>query len=124
MNILPLVAVWLVAGQFSMSDQTNGQLWNCHIPEKQLKVLSVDPYQVRGYTFDVFRFDRNSDGAQDMLLMYVTANGKRSTFPKYYMYDTDYNGKPDKAYVDTQGNGICQQMQELDVTKILAEQES
>jgi hypothetical protein len=114
----------LVSSQFAMSDGLTGQLWNCHIADKQLKVISVAPYAYHGYTFDVFRFDRNADGKQDMLLMYATANGKRSTFPGYYMYDTNFDGKPDKAYADMQGNGICQQMQEVDAETLRADKES
>ena len=114
----------LVSMQFAMSDGLTGQLWNCHIPDKQLKLISVSPAQYHGYTFDVFRFDRNADGKQDMLLMYATANGKRSPFPGYYIYDMNYDGQPDKAYTDMQGNGICEQMREADVKFLLAEKDS
>lgn len=113
----------LVSTQFSISDTLTGQLWNCHVPEKQLTILATEPLAYRGYTFDLFRLDRNADGAQDTILIYSTVNHRRSTFPIYYVYDLNFDGRPDKAYHDTQGNGICQQMEEIDASRFLAEKE-
>lgn len=126
MLLLPvLVALSLVGqGQLALSDTTVGQLWNCHVPEKMLTVLSIDPYEHSGYTFDIFRLDRNADGTQDALLMYATANGRRAPFPTYYVYDTNFDGKPDKAYRDMHGNGLCQQMQEIDPAKLLTDRDA
>lgn len=125
MPVLPfLVSLVLASQTLSISDMTNGQLWACHVPEKMLTVLSIDPYEYKGYTFDIFRLDRNADGAQDMLLMYATNNKKRAPFPIYYIYDKDFDGKPDIAYRDTQGNGICQQMEELDPARLLTDKDA
>lgn len=125
MNIWSWLLPFLISSPtFAMSDTLTGQLWNCHVPEKQLTVLAIEPLTYRGYTFDLFRLDRNADGSQDTILIYPTVNKRRSPFPVYYLYDMNFDGRPDKAYHDTQGNGICQQMEEFDANRFLADKDT
>lgn len=124
MNVLPFVAAWLMAGQFSISDNLNGQLWNCHIPEKQLKVLDEPKtHFLNGREVVLYRFSRKGGTTQDMMLIYETKGGKIQPFPHYYIYDMDLDTLPDKAYADMQGNGICQQMREVPVEMALGKGE-
>ena len=110
----------LVSSQFAMSDSQVGQLWNCHIPEKQL-MLVAEPklHQMQGRVVLMYRLSRQGSKRQDTILIYETRNNKPQPFPHYYFYDMDFDGKPDKGYVDEFGNGLCQQMHEIDVAVII-----
>lgn len=119
-----LILAVVVSSQFALSDGTTGQLWNCHIAEKQLKMLDEPKsYQLNGREVILYRFSRKGGTAQDMMLIYETTHGKPQPFPHYYIYDMDLDTLPDKAYADMQGNGICQQMREVPVEMALGKGE-
>ena len=122
--MLGTVLAVLVSMPFAMSDNLNGQLWACHIQEKQLKVLDEPQHaNLNGREVVLYRFSRKHNETQDMMLIYETANGKMQTFPHYYVYDLDGNGLPDKAYADMVGNGICGEMREVPVDMALGKGE-
>lgn len=119
-----LTALLVANPQFAMSDTLNGQLWTCHIPEKQLTVLDAPKTHVlNGREVILYRFARKGGTQQDMMLIYETRSGKPLPFPHYYIYDMDGDSMPDKAYADMQGNGICGQMQEVPVEMALGKGE-
>lgn len=125
MSLLPVIASLILAGQpqFSMSDAQTGQLWNCHVAEKQLKVLGeAEHYNLGGRDVLMYRLSRKH-GAQDMILIYETRNGKPLPFPHYYIYDMDLDSQPDTAYADMHGNGLCTQMQQVPVETALGKGE-
>lgn len=108
---------------FAISDNLTGQLWNCHIAEKQLKHLQTDAYDMNGRDTVIYRLSRRWTDVQDTILIYETNHRKPMPFPHYYVYDMDYDGRPDMAYEDMQGNGICSQMREVSVTHALGQDE-
>ncbi len=109
----------LLLVSFAISDNITGQLWNCHIPEKQLKHLKTEGYNMNGLEVVLYRLSRRWNEQQDTLLIYETSRGKTQPFPHYYIYDMDFDGMPDKAFEDMQGNGICQQMREVELAQAL-----
>lgn len=91
-----------------------GQLWGCHVPQLDAAVLDRETVNRRGRQFLYIRLDRNMDKSVDMIAVFAAVGATFSPFPIYYIYDTDFDGKPDKAYSDEMGNGICGQMREID----------
>ena len=124
-GLLTILGVFVLAGAVSAEEvklnSTQGPgMWTCHVPETQVSVLKEEVVQLRGRTVTIMRVDRNMDGSQDAMFVYDMQGKKRSTFPSAYIYDKDFDGQPDIAYVDEMGNGICQQMHEIPVSMILA----
>jgi hypothetical protein len=100
-----------------------GQLWACHVPQLDAAVLSKDTYTRRGRQILAVRLDRNHDGSPDMLVIFTSMGTAFSPFPSEYVYDTDFDGRPDKAYRDEHGNGICSQMTEIDPRTVVDDSE-
>jgi hypothetical protein len=64
--------------------------------------------------------DRNYDGSPDMMLVFdLIRDGEPATFPHYYVYDLEFTGRPNKAYRDVNGNGVCQEMEEVPVSYVV-----
>ena len=63
--------------------------------------------------------DRNHDGAMDMLTIHDVRGQTVHKFPRYYVYDKDFDGKPDTAFVDEMGNGICGEMRPINPKDIV-----
>lgn len=103
-----------------MSAERGPQSWTCHVPEKTMKVLGLEPDQLDSRSVVIYWLDRNYDGQRDAMFIHeTTADGKKQPFPHYYVYDTDFDGVPDKAYVDEFASGLCTQMREVPVTDIV-----
>lgn len=102
---------------------TGTELWGCHVPERSAKVLKEERGSLHGRQIIAYRMSRDYQ-TFDMMLIYAVANGKASTFPVYYVYDKDRDGRPDIAYADEHGNGICQQMREIPVHSLVEQNEN
>ena len=99
-----------------------GQLWTCHVAEAEADMMSgPEMYTQKGRLFAVYRLDRNHDGAMDMLTIHDVRGQSVHRFPRYYVYDKDFDGKPDTAFVDEMGNGICGEMRPIDPKDIVME---
>lgn len=99
-----------------------GQLWTCHVAEAEADMMSgPEMYSQKGRLFAVYRLDRNHDGVMDMLTIHDVRGQTVHKFPRYYVYDKDFNGKPDTAFVDEMGNGICGEMRPIDPKDIVME---
>lgn len=99
---------------------TGTELWACHVPERSAKVLEVHEAKRKGRKYLVYRLSRDYK-TMDTLLAYARTSGDNvAPFPTFYIYDTDRDGKPDTAYADEMGNGICQQMTKVPVESILS----
>ena len=94
---------------------TKTELWACHVPEHTAKLVG-DPRTAsfRGRPIYVVQLSRMHTEEKDMVLIYPVVKDKVGLFPIYYIYDIDRDGRPDIAYADEMGNGICQQMTQLD----------
>ena len=51
----------------------------------------------------------------------TTYEDRRFTGFPYYVYDKDFDGKPDTAFVDEMGNGICGEMRLINPKDIVME---
>jgi hypothetical protein len=99
---------------------TGTELWACHVPERSAKILEVLEAERKGRKYLVYRMSRDYK-TMDTLLAYARTSGDNvAPFPTFYIYDTDRDGKPDTAYADEMGNGICQQMTKVPVESILS----
>jgi len=78
-------------------------------------------YTHKGRLFAVYRLDRNHDGNMDMLTIHDMRGNSVHRFPRYYVYDKDFDGKPDTAFVDEMGNGICGEMRPINPKDIVME---
>lgn len=96
-------------------------IWMCFVPETTFSLMERETFTDKqtGAELQIVRGDRNYDGAQDMMLFYSVREGKSSVFPVYYIIDKTFTGQPTEAWVDTQGNGRCQDMKSIPIGEIL-----
>ena len=120
LGVIALVGV-VNAGEVKLNSTQGPGMWTCHVAETQVNVLATEVVKLRGREVTIMRVDRNADGAQDAMFVYDMQGQKRAPFPSAYIYDKDFDGQPDIAYVDEMGNGICQQMHEIPVSMILSD---
>lgn len=102
-----------------LSEEYSVSLFACHIAQRAVKLLEMEERTLHGRSIILVRADRDYDGSQDMALVFDYNEGVQGVFPHYYVYDTDFNGIPDKAYRDVTGNGVCQEMEAVPVGYIL-----
>lgn len=105
--------------ELKLSDIYSVSLFACHVPQRSAKILMFNQMTLHGQTIHMMRLDRNYDGGIDMALIFDDRNGQPSTFPHYYVYDLNFDGTPDKAYRDVNGNGVCQEMEEVPVKYVV-----
>lgn len=105
--------------ELRLSDQYSAALFACHVPQRSAHLLEIVETELRGLPVTLVKADRNYDGAIDMILVYDHKDTTQSPFPHYYVYDTNFDGLPDKAYRDGSGNGVCQEMDEVPVRYVI-----
>lgn len=107
-----------------LTEEYGNALFACFAPQKSAKVVDSGRAIKWGRTLYIIRADRNYDGGQDLMLVYeVDGRQQPMPFPHYYVLDVDFDGKPDKAYRDMEGNGRCEQMQEVPLAYVLSDGE-
>lgn len=105
-----------------LSEDYSASLFACHVPQKSARVLDASRRTLHGRDVVQILADRDYNGKADMTLLYdVVGEKDTAAFPHYYVYDTNFDGQPDKAYRDMNGNGVCQEMQEVPLEYILSE---
>lgn len=105
--------------ELTLSENYSAALFSCHVGVKSIRLIEQTDKVLHGKPIIHVLADRNYDGAPDMLLMFDSNNGEAGPFPHYYVYDTDFDGRPDIAYRDVNGNGVCQEMEQIPVNYVV-----
>jgi hypothetical protein len=106
--------------ELTLSENFSAALFSCHVGVKSIRIIDSSYKELHGRKALMILGDRNYDGSPDMAMYFdVDEHDEPGTFPHYYVYDTEYNGMPDIAYRDVNGNGVCQEMEQVPVNYIV-----
>ena len=105
--------------ELTLSEKYSAALFACHVGVRSARIIDSAYRELHGQKVLMILGDRNYDGSPDMELLYDLRSDEPGPFPHYYVYDTDYNGMPDIAYRDVNGNGVCQEMEQVPVSYVV-----
>ncbi len=105
--------------ELTLSEDFSAALFSCHVGVRSVRLIDEAFKNLHGHNVLSVQADRNYDGSTDMVLFFDAPEDGVVVFPHYYVYDSDFDGRPDIAYRDVNGNGVCQEMEQVPVNYVV-----